>query len=172
MKLPLAYNRAHSLVGMIALLAGLLLTALPSAAEIYRWVDKDGKVQYSDKPPPEDATKSGTRKIDTKPAVDTGKSAEAGKGPTTQDLEADFKKRRLAAREKEEAEDKKAKEAEKDAETRKERCTRARNKLRSMQEGVRVFDYDAKGERVYATEDETKAMMEREQKNIAEFCKE
>ena len=29
-----------------------LLAALPAAAQLYRWVDEKGRVQYSDKPPP------------------------------------------------------------------------------------------------------------------------
>src|SRR5215216_1310827 len=29
-----------------------LLAAAPASAQMYKWVDKDGKVHYSDKPPP------------------------------------------------------------------------------------------------------------------------
>src|SRR5450756_2004480 len=29
-----------------------LCVALPASAQMYKWVDSDGKVQYSDKPPP------------------------------------------------------------------------------------------------------------------------
>src|SRR4051812_26428393 len=36
-----------------ALLAALLLSLGSAQAEVYRWVDKDGKVQYSDNPPPD-----------------------------------------------------------------------------------------------------------------------
>jgi glutaredoxin len=51
-------------------LAAAAATALPAHAEVYRWVDKDGKVNYSDNPPPE--VKADQRKlIDNK--VDTDK---------------------------------------------------------------------------------------------------
>jgi hypothetical protein len=36
----------------IGLVATLMLASSLAQAEIYRWVDKDGKVQYSDNPPP------------------------------------------------------------------------------------------------------------------------
>ena len=36
-------------------LVGGLVSALAGAGEMYRWVDKDGKVHFSDKPPPADA---------------------------------------------------------------------------------------------------------------------
>lgn len=38
------------------LMAGLsLLSTMAMAGEMYRWVDKDGKVHFSDQPPPDDA---------------------------------------------------------------------------------------------------------------------
>ena len=47
------------------LLAGLLLAAaLPAAAQTaFRWVDKDGRVQYSDQPPPQEVKKFEERKV-------------------------------------------------------------------------------------------------------------
>lgn len=44
---------------------GLLLATLPPAhaQTAYRWVDKDGRVQYSDQPPPQDIKKFEERKI-------------------------------------------------------------------------------------------------------------
>lgn len=42
----------------------LVLCAISvSAAEVYRWVDKNGRVQYSDQPPPAGVKKSEQRKI-------------------------------------------------------------------------------------------------------------
>jgi hypothetical protein len=38
----------------VALAAMALLPALASAQSVYRWVDKNGKVVYSDQPPPEE----------------------------------------------------------------------------------------------------------------------
>ena len=36
----------------ILILAGLAVSLAAASQEIYRWVDKDGKVRYGDTPPP------------------------------------------------------------------------------------------------------------------------
>jgi len=41
----------------------LLLTALPAAADVYRWVDADGVVHYSDNPPSPDAKPTALPKL-------------------------------------------------------------------------------------------------------------
>ena len=47
----------------VILAAALALWALPSPAQIHKWVDADGKVHFSDKPPPDSARKSEQVKI-------------------------------------------------------------------------------------------------------------
>ena len=39
-------------------LMALILSTMSFGQSIYRWVDKDGKVFYSDQPPPADAKSS------------------------------------------------------------------------------------------------------------------
>jgi hypothetical protein len=42
----------------------ILAAALPAAAQTaYRWVDKDGRVQYSDQPPPQEIKKFEERRL-------------------------------------------------------------------------------------------------------------
>ena len=47
----------------------ILLATATVAAQVYKWVDKDGKIQYSDTPPPATATKTEAKKVDTSPAA-------------------------------------------------------------------------------------------------------
>ncbi|MCC6533967.1 MAG: glutaredoxin family protein [Burkholderiales bacterium] len=47
----------------VVLLLLLLAIALPGHAAMYKWVDAQGRVQYSDSPPPADAKKAEERKI-------------------------------------------------------------------------------------------------------------
>ena len=47
----------------VILAAALALWALPSPAQIHKWVDADGKVHFSDKPPPDSAKKSELVKV-------------------------------------------------------------------------------------------------------------
>ena len=45
------------------------LMAVPAAAELYKWVDADGNVHYTDTPPPPTAKKSERKKLTDKPAT-------------------------------------------------------------------------------------------------------
>jgi glutaredoxin len=56
--------------GIVVLaLAGLALTSV-GAQQLYKWVDKDGKITYSDQPPPKDA-----KNVEQKKMVDSGSAA-------------------------------------------------------------------------------------------------
>ena len=65
----------------------ILLATATVAAQVYKWVDKDGQVQYSDTPPPPGATKAEAKK------VDTGSSAPASTAPTLETRVKNFDKR-------------------------------------------------------------------------------
>lgn len=152
----------------------ILFLALPLIAhgQLYKWVDKDGKVQYSDRPPPADAKeekKLGIRTpppppVAAKPAGKDQKSEAKPEGPkTVAEQEAEFRKRRAKQ---EEEETKQAQEAKQ----RQERCVEARNRLRGLEESPRVINYDAKGERVVA-DDATRAKMVQEaQQEASKWC--
>jgi len=58
----------------LALAAAL---ALPIAAQVYKWTDKDGKVHYSNQKPAEPEVATTTLKLDTGPAA-TATTAPAG----------------------------------------------------------------------------------------------
>ena len=58
----------------LALAAAAVLLATSAGAQMYRWVDKDGKVYYTDTPPP--AAAKGVQKRSAAPAAtDTGPTA-------------------------------------------------------------------------------------------------
>lgn len=52
-------------------LFALILATSAQAQTAYRWTDKDGKVSYSDKPPPSDAQNVQQKKLGTPNFVDT-----------------------------------------------------------------------------------------------------
>ena len=52
------------------------LCAATTSAQMYRWVDKDGKVNYTDSPPPA-AAKSAQKRVPAPAAADTGAGAGA-----------------------------------------------------------------------------------------------
>ncbi|MEI6736897.1 MAG: DUF4124 domain-containing protein [Pseudomonadota bacterium] len=55
----------------------VLLAAATVTAQVYKWVDKDGKVQYSDIPPQPDAKNAPPKTLDTRSAAGPAAPAKA-----------------------------------------------------------------------------------------------
>lgn len=170
---------------IIIAIAALLANA-PVNAQVYKCVDKDGKVQYSDIPPPADAKCAASKKIDTrvssspldlppatsKAATDAkigkdGKPAAKDGSKTLADKAKDFDKRR--ADEAEAA--KKSAETERVAKANKARCTEATNFLRDIESGRPIASSDDKGERVILDDAARNVQMERARTAMTESCK-
>lgn len=153
---------------LLALLSGSLLAAAPAAAETYKWKDADGKVHYSDHPPPPNAKDESIikpRKQSTPAATDKG--APAAKAKTYTEQEADFKKRQVEAAEREAEEKKKADEAAQ----KQKNCEQARAELRTLQAGGRVTQTNAQGEREYLNDAQIAQEIERSKKVVDSWCK-
>jgi hypothetical protein len=159
------------------LIAGLLAFALPSDAALYKWVDAEGNVHYSDQPPPAGAGEAKTMEAPRAPRAGRTKSApnaDAGSGeaagqagareaaaPAGQavkpgtpksiaEQEMEFRKRRLEAAE---AEAKAQKDAQEAAE-KKRSCEQAQRRVAAFERGGRITRYDASGEQVFLNDDE------------------
>ena len=146
------------------LLILLILTSTNALAAINKWVDSNGKVHYSDEPPPPDAQKKSMRSYgDSEDTASSGVAAPK----TLAEKEADLKK---AQKQKKEAADKTAKEQEK-ADAMKANCANAQQNLKSLQSGVRMVHIDAKGEQSYIDDQEREQRMEKVQKDISNYCK-
>jgi hypothetical protein len=121
--------------------------AATSSAQLYRWVDKDGKVRYGDTPPP--GAKTSTLRAPAtpaKPVAPDPAAKSASKAPLTPaQQEQEFRKRQLESRKAQE----KADLARRDAEAKQQNCERAREYLRTLESGQRVSRTDAQGERYY-----------------------
>lgn len=155
--------------GMLALAIGLFLTIPMVAAELYKWTDAEGKVHYSDQPPPPEVKTPVTVKP-RRPAAETtapGQEAApaAGAAKTYVEQEAEFRKRQVEAAEKAEAEKKAA-----DAKAEKQRtCSRAKAQLASLQAG-RIARPNASGEREYLTDAEIAQEIERTRQAMDANC--
>ena len=154
-----------------ALMSGIWLAASPVAAETYKWTDPEGKVHYSDQPPPANAKEQVMGKP-RKPAASTAapavtdKGAPAAKAKTYVEQEADFKKRQVEAAEREAAEKKKAAEAAE----KKRNCEQARLQLKSLQSGERFRRTNAQGEREYLSDAQIAQEIERGKKTVDNWC--
>lgn len=144
----------------------ILLATATVAAQVYKWVDKDGKVQYTDTPPPPGAAKADPKKVETGPASGTADSA-APTGKSLAERAKDFDKRRADA----DAKAKKDADAEKVAKNNEQVCRDAKIFLSDLESGRPLYRSNEKGERELVGEDQRKADVARARESIAAACK-
>ncbi|OHC66335.1 MAG: hypothetical protein A2045_01885 [Rhodocyclales bacterium GWA2_65_20] len=114
------------------------LCSLSATAALYSWKDADGKVQYSDQPPPGTTQ---ARKLAAPPAPASDADA-TRKG---------FAEQEMAARKKQKESQEAAAKAEKEkteGEARRVNCDKAKGNLHALESGQIRFTTSAKGERV------------------------
>ncbi|MBE0622729.1 MAG: DUF4124 domain-containing protein [Burkholderiales bacterium] len=159
-----------------------LCVALPASAQLYKWVDSNGKVHYSDKPPPGNvkmqtlrepahppsAPAAGDAKGETKTDAGETKADTAKAGPKTlAEQEQAFRKRQAeAAKAQEEAAKKEAK-----ARDRAENCKNAKAALAGLELGGRQSRINEKGERVFLSDQQISQETAKARQDVAEACK-
>ena len=137
----------------------LVLVTVPATAEIYRWMDPQGRIHYGDRPPPGIGEKMTVREA---PAPDSDLEMRRHKQQRLLDAFQDERHQQQAAAEK----------RQQDAERRRQSCRRARDQLRNIQEARRVYDVDEDGNRTYrwwANKEKEHAMAETRQA-IERYC--
>ena len=122
----------------------LMMFATAAAAQLYKWVDKDGKVRYGDTPPPGVKATPLKGPSGAAAAPSTATKGEKDKGEKLSP-EAAFRKRQEEAAKDQEKQAK----SQQEAAAKQENCARAQEALRSLESGQRLARIDAKGERYY-----------------------
>ncbi len=168
-----------------------LCVALPASAQMYKWVDANGKVHYSDKPPPSniktEKLREPARPATPPPAASEAKGGAEGEaakegaaavkggepkaaaksGPkTTAEQEQAFRKRKA---DEAKAQEKRAQE-ETVARDRAENCKRAKAALASLELGGRQMRIDEKGERAFLTDQQISQETARMRQEAAAAC--
>lgn len=138
---------------MLMLLAGLSFTPL-SGAEIYRWVDPQGNVHFESRPRP------GAEQVDVRPQV-------IERDEATREREARTERFFEARRDEQAAAERLAGERQRE---RRQLCGRLNEELALLNRGGRYFRVDAKGERVYYSEDEVGAARRQLASRISQNC--
>lgn len=151
-----------------AFLVLAVLTALPAAAEIYSWKDKEGRTHYSDIPPPSGQVKTlrGAPPPAPAPQAEDGETAQPAAGQQATDADAAFRQRRAAEAE---AAAKVAQGTADEAE-RQRFCTDARNQLGALDSGQRIARMNAAGEREFIDDATRAAESERLRQQIEQHC--
>jgi hypothetical protein len=137
----------------------LFICSLPAAhAEIYRWVDENGKTQFSDRP-----LDNTTSKV----IVDTQRNSYGGGGVL---------ERQRGLLDKYQANDVKELRAKQQAKKQvikdkrlKVRCINAKDRLKNFKRGA-LYRLNDQGERIYYSEEERKKTIDKYQQLIHENC--
>ncbi len=154
-------------VQLFAAIAIFLATATV-AAQVFKWIDKDGKVNFSDTPPPAEAVKGETKKLTVLPAATTPPPAPApakGKAAVDQAKDAEKKKIELADKAK------KDEVAEQNAKQNEERCKEAKRYLSTLDSGTPIRQSNDAGERVFMSDEQRASETARAKAAVSESCK-
>lgn len=155
----------------------VLLATATVAAQVYKWVDKDGQVQYTDTPPPPGAAKVEAKKINSTVATPTSPSAAAIGAKPADVAQSPKDKAKDAAKEAEKRKTDASNVAKKDEETQRnakaneERCKAATSNLREYESGRQIARTNDNGERVILGDDERAAEAAKMRLAMTETCK-
>ena len=140
---------------LIVLAVGLALAPW-AGAQLYKYVDKDGKTVYTDQPPATSESKQ--LRVQTAPA-DAPKSAVQ--------KDKDLQKSRDARKD----DAKKADDAEKEKARKDANCNVAKQQFQHYQDGGKIYKYNAAGERELMSDADIEAARVRSKRELDEACK-
>jgi hypothetical protein len=142
---------------------------------MYKWVDANGKVHYSDQPPPITGVKqqstlqkprAAAPAAPAQPAEGTQAAAAPSRAKSPAEQEMEFRKRRLEAAE---AEAKRQQEAQ--AKQEKQRnCEQAKARVAMLQTGGRITRAAPNGEQVYLDDAEIASSLVEARKTADSWC--
>lgn len=138
----------------------ILLLSTSTYAQIYKWIDKNGKTQYTDQPPPPDAAKDEQR-LNIKSAPAAGSQNKPG---NLSEQREEFDKRRQQQREEDAKQQTRSEESKK-------KCIDAQTQLKMYADSPRLTVPDGAGGVMYADDDLRQRKIADANKAIATYCK-
>jgi hypothetical protein len=149
------------------LLVFLLLYSTGSFAALTKWVDAEGKVHYSDQPPPANVKAQTLRPTATSDVpANAGDTSAASAPKTIAEREAELKK---AQQEKQVAAEKAAREQAR-VDAKKTNCETSQQNLKTLQSDLRLSEVNTEGERVYLSDEQRQKKIEKAKQDIATYC--
>ncbi len=149
----------------LTILLLLLIFSVAANGQVYKWVDADGKTQYTDQPPPSGAAKDKSE-LNIRPAPSTSNNNRQADstGAVDEDKKPSFSERRTARKE---AKAKKKRAAEE----LNQKCIQAQGQLKMYRDTPRLRVPDGNGGVVYVDDNVREQHIKEAQKNIAANCK-
>jgi hypothetical protein len=145
---------------IIVLLQVLGPLGAPQAAEVYKWIDAEGHVVYSDRAPTSTAQKSFVP-VDQPDPAEVARNAKEQKIMSAED----------AQRKKQQAiEDRKMAQKAQEEHNRQVQCDNARNRYYSLRDSRRIYQRDADGNRIYYSDTEADAKREEARQAMMSAC--
>jgi hypothetical protein len=160
----------------------LALAAAPDASAQFKWRDANGRMVYSDMPPPASVAPSSVVDAPARPTSGDGPggsgatasapaAASPQRGPGTAptgaaDRELEFRKRRLEKAESE----RKAADAAAKAQRRAGVCEDSRSALRTLESGARIARVNERGEQEYLDDAQRARRIEAARETAREAC--
>lgn len=135
----------------------LWLAAGAAFGQVYRWVDEKGVTHYGAQPP----QGAKAREVEDKLANPAGT---APRGDDWEQKDREFRQRQIKAGE---AEAKK----EQDGERHRVMCNEQRDLLARLRQAARTYRLDEKGERVFLEDDQRESAIARQEKIVAQYCR-
>ena len=143
-------------IGLLVLLAFALIQQ-HAFAQVYRWVDEDGKVHFTDQPPPDQNAEPLELKV-TKSNV-TGEQLAEDRRKQLESLEASRKE--LAKARADSAAEKRA---------RKQQCEAARERYDSVVWMKKIHEIDEQGNKTYLSDEDEDRVKQEAKDAVSELC--
>jgi hypothetical protein len=142
--------------------AAMLMVAASTAAQQYKWVDQNGRMQYGDTPPT--GVKATRLRAPSEPPSSTATGA--AKSLTPAEQEAEFRKRQADAQKAQE----KDSQAAQNEQAKRDNCANARLQLSELESGQRIARMNAQGERYYVDDEQRVTETARARKAVSDWC--
>lgn len=145
---------------LLILLSACIFSPCQLQAGVYKWVDENGRVHFSDRP-----TASESTEVRIKQQERTAPSADQHNRKLKM-------QRMLDVYQEEREEKREAKQKQQEAKTRrKQNCARAKDRYNSHVRARGIYNYDKNGERQYLSDDERARHMKSLKSEISRWCK-
>lgn len=147
-------------IGLCALVSAMIWAAPGHAQQLYKWTDANGRVQYSDRKPPD-----GKQAVEVRNTVSSVGSQQGYKAAA--EAEKEFQKRREQQAETAQKQEQTALQDKQKAES----CDAARRNLAALRSGQRIERYNMNGERSYLSDADRPREVQRNQQLVEQNCK-